>query len=245
VTAIAKQRHTPDPQPGDASVTIQVLDREMFSEAEAARLLQLSQSTLHWWLDGGVRRNRKYPPVLRTNPKGARSVTWAEFVEAGLLRQYRRVHHVPLPELRAAIDILRDQLGVPYPLAHASPYVGEGRRLLLAAQEQAGLDAEYSLVAVASGQLLLTPATELFFERVEWADDVAVAWRPHADSRSPVIMRPDIRFGLPSVRGIRTEVVWEHLEEADESVDEVAEQFDLSPDEVRWAYAYEVTARAS
>src|SRR6187549_316390 len=75
-----------------------VLDREMFSEAEAARLLRVPQSTLHWWLDGGIYRDREYRPVIRIEPTGARSVTWAEFVEAGLLREYRRKHGVALSE---------------------------------------------------------------------------------------------------------------------------------------------------
>jgi hypothetical protein len=77
-----------------------VLEREMSSEAEAARLLRVPQSTLHWWLDGGIYRNRSYRPVIRTEPTSGRSVTWAEFVEAGLLREYRRTHGVALSELR-------------------------------------------------------------------------------------------------------------------------------------------------
>jgi len=36
------------------TMTISVLEREMFSEAEAARLLELPQSTLHYWLEGGA-----------------------------------------------------------------------------------------------------------------------------------------------------------------------------------------------
>jgi hypothetical protein len=34
-------------------------------------------------------------------------VTWAEFVGAGLLREYGRAHRVPIVELRAFIDVLR------------------------------------------------------------------------------------------------------------------------------------------
>jgi hypothetical protein len=45
--------------------TTTVLEREMFSEAEAARLLQVPQSTLHYWLEGGVRGERTYRPVIR------------------------------------------------------------------------------------------------------------------------------------------------------------------------------------
>ena len=38
--------------------TIPVLDREMYSEVEAARLLRVAPSTLHYWLEGGERRDR-------------------------------------------------------------------------------------------------------------------------------------------------------------------------------------------
>lgn len=220
-----------------------VLDRELYSEAEAARLLRLAPSTLHWWLEGGERRGRTYRPVLRVEPTGSRSVTWAEFIEAGLLRQYRRVHHVPLPQVRRMIDILRERWGS-HPLVHEQPFVGPGRRLLVAAQEEAGVAPEYQLVAVVGGQLLLLPPAESFVERVEWSRDIPVRWRPHPDPGSPVRIDPEVRFGKPAVRGISTEVIWEHVE-ADEPFGDVAGQFDLTPDEVRWAYAYETSARAA
>lgn len=223
---------------------VRALEREMFAEAEAARLLKLSQSTLHWWLEGGVRARRRYKPVIRVEPTGSRMVTWGEFVEAGLLRQYRRVHKVPLRELRVVIDIIRNELGSAYPLADVRPFVGPGRRLLLESQARAGLEAEFWLVAVADGQPVLTPPAETFFERVDWDHDLAAAWRPHDDPASPVRMEPDVRFGLPAVGGIRTEILWEHLH-ADESFDEVAEQFDLPVDDVRWAHAYETSLRAA
>lgn len=55
--------------------TVSVLDREMYAEAEAARLLRVAQSTLHYWLEGGERRGRTYRPVLRVEARGERSVT--------------------------------------------------------------------------------------------------------------------------------------------------------------------------
>jgi len=220
-----------------------ILERELYSEPEAARLLRLAPSTLHWWLEGGERRGRTYRPVLRVEPTGSRSVSWAEFIEAGLLRQYRRVHQVPLPQLRRMIDILRERWGA-HPLVHEQPYVGPGRQLLVEAQDEAGVAPEYQLVAVVGGQLLLLPPAESFVEKVEWSRDVPVRWRPHSDPKSPVRIDPEVRFGKPAVRGISTEVVWEHIE-ADESFGEVADQFDLTLDEARWAYAYETSARAA
>lgn len=225
-------------------VTLALFDREMFSEAEAARLLQISQGTLHYWLDGGVRRGKVYKPVLRVEPTGVHVVTWAEFIEAGFLRQYRRAKNVPLPELRAVIDDLRETTGSRYPLATQELFIGPGKKIMQKAQERAGLPGEFSLVAVAGGQPLLTAAAESFIDRVDWDDNIAASWRPHNDPKSPVRMTPDIRFGLPAVGGIRTEIIWEHLE-SDESFDEVAEEFELTVDEVRWAHAYETSTRTA
>jgi hypothetical protein len=110
--------------------TTAILEREMYTEAGAARLLDVPAGTLHYWLEGGRQGGKTYKPVIRTEPKGSRFVTWAEFVEAGLLRQYRRDHNVPMWELRGFIDSLRRRLGVPYLLAHAAPFVASGRCLV-------------------------------------------------------------------------------------------------------------------
>lgn len=111
-------------------------------------------------------------------------------------------------------------------------------------QRDAEFDPELCLVALANNQLLLTPAAESFVQRVEWAEDIAVRWRPHDDPLSPVRMAPDVRFGKPAIKGISTEVLWEHTE-AGEDLPEVAEAFGLELDDVRWALAYETSARAA
>jgi uncharacterized protein (DUF433 family)/DNA-binding transcriptional MerR regulator len=224
-------------------MTVSVLEREMFSEAEAARLLGVAQSTLHYWLEGGEQRGKTYRPIIRSEPTGSRAVTWAEFIEAGLLRQYRRTHRLPMAELRAFIDIVREASGVPYPLAHHRPFVAD-RQLLLEAQDAAQIPADFSLVAVVRGQLVLTSASDSFVERVTWVDDVAAAWRPHADPLSPVPMSPRRRFGRPAVHGVSTEVLREHAESG-ESIEETAAAFDLSTDDVGWALAYELSLRAA
>lgn len=226
-------------------MAVSILDREMYTEAEAARLLNVAQSTLNYWLEGGVRRGgRVYRPIIREEPRGDRqAVTWAEFIEAGLLREYRRAHGVPMTELRAFIDIVRQQYQVPYPLAHLRPFVS-GKDLLIRAQDEVGLDADFCLVAIVRGQLLLTPAADSFVKRVTWHDDMATQWRPHDDPKSPVRIDPDVRFGRPSIDGISTESLWEH-EQAGETTEEIADEFSLSTGAVRWAIAYEQSARAA
>lgn|SRR5215472_2950940 len=226
-------------------MSVTVLDREMYTEAAAARLLGVAQGTLHYWLEGGTQRGKLYRPVIRIEPRGDRAaVSWAEFVEATLLMSYRRDHDVPLRELRDFIDRLRDEFQVPYPLADRRPYVGSGRKLLIDLQNRSQLDPEFCLVAVANGQEVLTAPGEEFFERVEWTGNEPTAWRPASDPASPVRVNPLVRFGRPAVSGISTEAIAGELE-AGASVQEVAEDFGLNPDEVRWAHSYELAQQAA
>ena len=74
---------------------VALLGREMFTVAEAARLLEMSPATLLWWLEGRSQTAKTYPPVLRPEPTGSHVVTWGEFVEAGYLREYRASRSAP------------------------------------------------------------------------------------------------------------------------------------------------------
>jgi uncharacterized protein (DUF433 family) len=222
---------------------LSVLNREIFSEQEAARLLGLPPSTLHYWLEGKSSGKKTYAPVIRIEPTGSRWVTWAEFIEAGWLSTYRRTRNVPLPELRSFICQLRDKMGVPYPLAHSKPLVS-GKQLVLEAQEKAGLgDPDFQLVLAVGGQLLLTYPGQTFVDHVVWEGDVAAGWKPH-DTRSPVTIRPDIRFGRPAVAGISTSSIIERSDEG-ASREEIADEFGIQVGEVRWALAYEEQRRAA
>ena len=225
-------------------MNVTVLEREIYSEAEAARLLRVAQFTLHYWLDGGTRRGRAYAPVIRVEATESRAVTWAEFIEAALLREYRRELMVPMPELRAFIESLRDGLGIPYPLAHAQPFVGEGRQLVWDTQNAVDLAAEFCLVAEVRGQLVLTGPSESFYSRVHWVEEIAAAWRPVADPDSPVSIDPEMRFGRPAVHGIGTEALWEHVD-AGEDPEETAADFGLTLSDVQWAISYESARRAA
>ena len=118
-----------------------------------------------------------------------------------------------------------------------------GQELLSRAQDASRLDPEFCLIAEVRGQYVLTAAADSFLHRVTWDGDVVTAWRPDDDPLSPVRMQPETRFGRPSVNGISTEVLWEH-EQAGEIADEIAAEFGLSDEDVRWALAYETSARA-
>ena len=217
----------------------------MYTEAAAARLLRVAPSTLHYWLEGGNQRNKTYRPVIRIEPRGPGApVTWAEFVEAAVLREYRQIHLVNMQELRDFIDRMRDEFGVPYPLADKRPYVGTGRKLMIDLQGRSELDPDFCLVAVVNGQTVLTPPGEEFFKRMEWSHNEPATWRPAADEMSPVRVDPLKRFGRPAVQGVSTEAIAGELE-AGASAEEVAEDFGLNVAAVRWAQSYELALLAA
>jgi uncharacterized protein (DUF433 family) len=219
-----------------------VLDRELYSEQEAARLLKRAPTTLHYWLHGMTRGGRTWAPIIRPEPIDRRWVSWPEFIEAGWLSSYRRDAKVPMAELRAFIQDLRERTQIPYPLAHHQPLVS-GRRLIFESQKASKLDnPEHQLVWEMGGQLVLSYTAKMFADRVIWDGDVAAGWRAHSVD-SPVSVRPDVRFGRPAVAGVSTSSVYEQSE-AGATPEEIAEDFAMSLSDVRWALAYENERRA-
>jgi uncharacterized protein (DUF433 family) len=217
--------------------SVSVLDRDMYTEAEAARLLGMHQPTLHYWLEGKKYRGRTYEPVIREKATGKKAVTWAEFVEAGLLCQYRK-KNVPLDEMRQFIKYLRDKFGVAYPLAHERPWMA-GKKLVIEAQEYVKLPREFWLFAPVGEQPLLLPPGQLFMDHVEFKHGVVDVWHP-AGPASPVVIDPEQRSGRPSVDGISTSVIFEYSE-GGASHSEIAEDFGIPVRHVRMAIAYELT----
>ena len=217
-------------------MTVSVLDRQLYSTADAARLLGVPASTLSWWLDGAERQGRRYPPVLRVEPRPGSLVTWAEFVEARLLRGYRRAG-VPLQNIRPFIDSVRERLGTPYPLAHYRPYV-EDRQLVYDLQRDTQLDERLYLVRPGEGdQLQLAPPVEEFLRVVDFdeANDVVSRIRPLGKA-SRLAIDPEVRFGQPQIGGVRADAIAETA--AAESVRAAATEWGVSErdvqDALRW-----------
>jgi uncharacterized protein (DUF433 family) len=220
--------------------TTTLLERELYDEQLAARILRVNPTTLHWWLEGGERGGRLYDPVLRREATGTRTVTWGELVEAWYLREYRRTHNVQLSRLRGFIGYLRDAMGVPYPLATARPWVAPHRRLMIEAQRASDLQPQlWAAYEPDTGIQMLTHPAELFLARVEFdqGDGDVVRVRPVGQD-SPIVIDPLVRFGSPTVAGIPTEALAEQVRAGD-SVESVADDFSLRLADVISALDYE------
>lgn len=90
--------------------------------AEAARILGANPSTLRAWLHGrgyttkgGARRS---VPVLQATHQPGAPLSFIDLVEAHMLMAIRKGYGIPLKNLRAAMDYLREQGGDLLFLAH-------------------------------------------------------------------------------------------------------------------------------
>jgi uncharacterized protein (DUF433 family) len=209
--------------------------------AEAARYVRLPAATLRTWLVG-----REYPkggksavfqPLIKPANRDPLQLSFYNLVEAHVLRALRTEHGVALTELRKAIAYAEKKLDI--------------HRLLLNPElrTHAGevfLDRYVELINLsASGQLAMRKMFEDHLARVEWdAWKFPVRLYPYVGAavrgaERPIAIDPQIAFGRPIVQraGISTTAIADRID-AGESVEAIAEDYDLSRDEVEQAVLY-------
>lgn len=213
-------------------------DRLRYSLSEAARYLQVHASTLRWWLEGGRRGERAYPPVLREEPTGVFELTWYEFLEAGWLREYRG--HLSLRRLRPLIMSLREEFQVLHPLATVQPFVA-GRDLVYRLQTE--LDIPQGLwIVVGSGQLVLTAQAKAFFKRVHFHPPTGAAESfTLVKADAPVVLNPNRAFGIPTIRGVRAEILSELYEagEPEDFITQIYTDYGITTTDIKTAVDFE------
>jgi uncharacterized protein (DUF433 family)/transposase len=227
---------------------VNLLDRPTYGLAQIDRLLGLQAGTARRWIDGYERAGKQYEPVVRERHTGEELATWGEFVETRLLSEYRDAG-VPLIRMRPAVEALRQELNVRYPLASARTWLAaEGRELVRVVQEKVGLDPHLALVVVGTGQILCwSEEADRFRSAIDWTSEGVDAQprrlRPAAGIEE-VVVDPLHGFGEPVVRNVRTEIIRE-LYQAGESQDSIAEVYELPRATVEAAVRYELLRAAA
>lgn len=227
--------------PETKSNVVRLVDRPTYGMGQIDKLLGLHGGTAKRWIDGYDRGGQHYPPVIRETSTGDLIATWGEFVEARLLSEYRDAG-VPLIRMRPAIEVLREELNTPYPLASSKTWVkAEGKELVRRVEDSLDLAKPLRLV-VRNNQLVeWTHPAESFRRSVRFAEgadaDVELL---HPDGLNPEVVIDPLRgFGEPVVRGVRTEIIGE-LFRSGESPHQIAEDYELEEDTVESAIRYEL-----
>lgn len=213
--------------------------------AEAARYVRIAPATLRSWVigrdypkRGGVAR---FKPLIQLASPNTSELSFANLVEAHVLRALRADHGVSIKDVRSALDFAGKAFGI--------------KRLLLspALRTDAGdvfLDRYGELINLSkSGQLAMKKLLEAHLRRVEWGPtDTPSRLYPfirgdYLDAPKPIAIDPLIAFGRPIIlrKGISTSAIADRID-AGETVDDLAQDYDLEPREVEEAVVYERAA---
>jgi len=223
---------------------INLRDQPAYSLAEAARYLKLPAATLRSWVVG-----RAYPkgesvatfrPLLKPARKHPPLLSFYNLIEAHVLRSLRTEHGVAIRELRRAITYAERTLKIERLLLNKDLRTHAG---------EVFLDEYGKLINLStSGQIAMRRLLEEHLKRVEWDNwKFPVRLYPYVSAEPtterPIAIDPDIAFGRPVVirAGVSTEAIAGRID-AGETVEALAEDYDLKPEEIEEAVLYERAA---
>ncbi len=220
-------------------------DNPAYTIAEAARYLKLAPATLRSWVLG-----RRYPtagrdghfhPLIRLASRQPPLLSFWNLIEAHVLRSLRTEHVVSVRALRPALAYAEKQLHVQRLLLRKELCTDAGQVFL----ERYGQLINLS----ASGQLAMRHVFSAYLKRVEWDEWMfPVRLYPFVSAGTLtqdhlIVIDPQISFGRPVVirMGISTAAIAGRVD-AGEAVNDIAEDYDLTQEEVEQAVLYERVA---
>lgn len=151
-------------------------------------------------------------------------------VVAALRRGLERTHRVSLQQIRAAVDILRKEIGLEHALASRALYT-DGARLLYAYGEAEGGEELSDLTVLRSGQRVFSEVIRDYLERIDYGEDDLWALRLHPPVSDQLIVDPHVAYGRPLIHGygVPADAVLDRLRAGD-GLEVVAEDFDVPPE---------------
>jgi uncharacterized protein (DUF433 family) len=203
-----------------------------YTFAEAARYLRVPLKTLRDWSLG----TGKAGPVFRLDDPKRSHLSFMNLVEAHVVAGIRRKHGVGLPQVRRALEYVRQRCNVSRPLIDQS-FQTDGRFLFIERLEQL-------INASKDGQLAM-PDLLPQLDRIErdLATGLPVKLYPLTRSRDAsraatdpklVVMNPLVSFGRPSVGGVATDTIWSRFRAGD-APSHLAEDYGLTVEEIEEA----------
>jgi uncharacterized protein (DUF433 family) len=216
-----------------------------YTVAEASRYLKVASTTLRSWVVGrpypkaeGV---GKFEPLIQPPRTQPVLLSFWNLIEVHVLRALRTDHAVSIQAVREALSFAEERLRIER-LLLGRQFCADGGQLFLKRYGE--------LIHLRpSGHLVLQHLFEQHLERVEWdenqfpirlfpfmrADPVSAEWLIAIDA--------NVAFGRPVVAraGISTAAILDRID-VGEQVTVMAEDYDLSPDEITQAVLYERAA---
>ena len=228
---MARIPFTPIP---DMSAPMDPREIAQYSLAELAYFLDVPKPTLHAWSRPSKLNGKTVEPLITPADQARALYSFYNLIEAHLLSMTTRFHRVKIVNVRRAMQHLRDESadGLPHPLL-SSEFLTDGRHIWLKQLEKRIDLSQY-------GQLGLAPILDSYLERIERDE----AFRPKKlfplkQTGKVVSIAPTVSSGRPIIEGtgVPVSTIWNRFKAGD-PVDYLADDFDLSADQVNGAIGY-------
>lgn len=214
----------------------------MYSFPDAARATGIPPSTLRSWVAGQRYRTRdrwtRFHPVIERPDENDSRLSFLNLIEAHVLRALRQTHGVPLEQVRQAVTMAEEDLGIERLLVDPRLKTSAGTLFL---DFYTGL-----LELTPSRQFAIRVTLERYLERVEY-DETGLPslffpfeHLPEPTTERAISISPFISFGKAVVqrRGISTRSIANRLD-AGEAKEFVLEDYELTEAELEEAVLFE------
>jgi len=218
----------------------------IYTVPEAARLSRVTSRRIRYWLKGMPSEDSRettdrrlwrgeLPPIEDKLALGFLDLQEVRFIDAFLKTG------VSWQLLRSAHGLARTQYGIEHPFC-TRRFVTDGREILEEiAKSPEGIDYE----EVVRGQRVFPQVIRPFLRELEFSsDDQLVRWWPLGTDRA-VLLDPRRQFGQPIIAscGVATEVL-QAAAKSGQTVEEIADWYELDPGAVRDAIEFELALAA-
>jgi uncharacterized protein (DUF433 family) len=211
----------------------------LYNLTEAARYTRTDTAKVRRWIEGYEVSGRRYQPLLKSpsrRPLGQLALSFENLIEIALVASLQQ-KRISLQVIREAQKIATGEFGQ-HAFARQSVYVS-GKDIFMEASERVAGGPDNLTALTKGGQRALEPVLKRYLTFVDWEDGWPAEWRP---LEGVVRQNPQIVFGLPNVRGVRTEIIRARFE-APESIDFIAQDYGLTEADVQEALRYEFWLR--
>jgi len=215
---------------------------------EAARYLLIPKSTVRSWVVGYPYKTqtgqRYFKPIIVPASKSPLLLSFINLVEVHILDAIRREHKVSLEKVRKAVNYLKREFPSKHPLADQQ-FETDGVNLFVEKCRQ--------LIDISQGgQLAMKEILRAHLSRVE-RDKAGIPAKLYPFTTTSIqsepkliVIDPRVSFGQPVIAGtgIRIATIAERFK-AGESIDELADDYDLQPFQILEAIRCELPRKAA
>lgn len=202
-----------------------------YSVADAARYAVAHPNTVSAWFSSQSRLG----PTLGSRQRG-QALSYMQLVEVAFVASFRRIG-LKMSTIRKTRNFLAESFRSDFPFAHQR-LITDGTHIMLDLKDvDPDPNLDLLIMADAAGQGAWPSVISDRFLQFEYQEGLAIRWWPRGLD-FPVVIDPRISFGAPSVQGVPTWVLKGRLT-AGETVDQIAEDFELSPELVTQALLFE------